>query len=424
MKNQRFNFFDLLALFVKHRKLFIINFLFFCTLTAVYALFTSKWYTASSTILPPSQDSLFDISSLIEDLPRGISSLGLGGVTGGANIYIAILNSRTVMEDVVEEFDLVNRFQKKNMEDTIRMLRNLVSVIINDDGTISLSVEAFTPFNPTEEDEEKARNLAADMANFFIERLGETNTKLKIQKARNNRIYVEERYMQNVADLRKAEEALRAFQKESGTIAIPEQTEATVKAAAELQAQIIATEVEAGVLENTVAKDHPSLMRLELQIKELKDSFRQFMYKPPKDGQTNSHDGNDVELFIPFSDIPDLGIQYLRLLREVKLQEKLMEFLLPMYERAKIEEAKDIPTIQVLDEAVPPIRRSRPKRTIMVLIAGFISVIISALIVLALEFFNRLKQNESGEYNQLVYVLDEFSADLKRIKNRMLFRRS
>ena len=97
------------------------------------------------------------------------------------------------------------------------------------------------------------------------------------------------------------------------------------------------------------------------------------------DSSDEEASGRTQDLFLRFEEVPEIGVGYARLYREVVLQEKIMEFLLPLYEQAKIQEAKDTPTVQVLDEAVIPIKKHRPKRAIMVVFFGMLSVIFSVL---------------------------------------------
>ena len=121
-------------------------------------------------------------------------------------------------------------------------------------------------------------------------------------------------------------------------------------------------------------------------------------------------------MFIPLGIVPEVGLQYARLFRELKLQETLMEFLLPQYEQAKIQEAKDTPTVQVLDKAVPPDLRAKPKRAIMVIMVGFISFIFCAIFVFTLEYYNRMK-NDENENNTWNKIFNEIEKDISKILN-------
>jgi uncharacterized protein involved in exopolysaccharide biosynthesis len=158
---------------------------------------------------------------------------------------------------------------------------------------------------------------------------------------------------------------------------LPEQTKAAVTAAAELEAQIIAEEVKLGILRRQLGEDAPEVKLAKIQIEEMRKRLNQM-----KEGSDKIK--NEMSLFVPFKDVPELGLQYLRLYRDYEIQNKLLEFILPLYEQAKIEEQRDVPVVQVLDRAVPPEKKARPFRTLIV-----VSVFASALtLFVVLSFIN------------------------------------
>ena len=414
MEEKKTNLIDYLSVIVKWRKLIIVNFLIVAIITAIISLIVPKTFTAKTTILPPTETSAgFGLSSLIGSLPLG--QLGLSGVSEQTYTFIAILNSRTVMESIAENFNLMELYKEDNMEQTVKALRNYVSVEINEDGTISLFASANTGNLSNEEEANEARKLARDMANAFIEELDRVNLRLKTEKARNTRLYIEKRYLQNLADLQKAENGLKEFQETYGVIALPEQTAVSIQAAAELKAKIIVKEVEIAVLSKYVSKSHSELTHAKSELSELRRKLNEMNSGTNYDNTDGKGNSN---LFIPFSKVPDLGIKYLRLYREITLQEKLLEFLLPQYEQAKIQEAKDTPTEQVLDEAVMPIRRTKPKRAIMVMLAGFISIAFSMIGAFLIEYVRNLEARKGEDYRKLEEIFESISNDVRKLVPR------
>ncbi len=416
MEGNKSNFIDYFSVIVKWRKLIFINFIIVCIITAVISLILPKTFSANSTILPPTDEpDAFGLSSLIGNLPLG--PLGFGGVSEETYTFIAILHSRTVMETIVRKFDLINRYKEENMEYTVERLRENVNVEINEDGTITISTAASTNFLPDEDQENDARNLARDIANTFIEQLDKVNTELKTEKAHNNRIFIEKRYTQNIKDLKNAEEKLNAFQKTHGVIALPEQIVIAIETAAELNANIIAKEVEVSVMRGYVSQSHSELTRAQIELAELKRKFNEM--KTGVNGDILDTNGTpDTQLFIPLNDAPDLGLQYVRHYREVSLQQKILEFLLPQYEQAKIQEAKDTPTVQVLDKAVTPVKRKKPKRTIMVLLAGMLSIVFSITGVFFVEYIRHLETNRQEDYRKVENILHSLRADVRKLLRR------
>ncbi len=400
------------AVLITWRKLLVANFLIFTIATAMFSLVTPKTFSATTTILPPSANSDgFGLASLVGNTSFG-GLLDLGGVAGETNIFLAILKSRTVMQAVADEFDLTEVYETENTEETLKALSERYSVEVDDDGTISVAASAQTGFMAySEEEKDIARLLARDIANGFVKELDRINKRLKTEKAQNNRVFVETRYFQTLGDLAKAEEALKAFQEASEIIALPEQTQAAIQTASELHARIISKEVEADVLRTYVGKSHRNLTRIEAELKELRRKLAEM-----KSGRDEKNQGNPADLFIPLDKTPQLGLQYVRLYREVALQQKIQEFLLPQYEQAKIQEARDAPTLQILDPAIAPIRRTSPKRALMVILSGFLSLVISACLILMFEYLSRIRQEGGSEYEALNDAIENIRRDLRFLR--------
>jgi len=150
---------------------------------------------------------------------------------------------------------------------------------------------------------------------------------------------------------------------------LEDQTRVTIQAASEIKAQLIAKEIEIGILEQTVGKNHSKLIKAQREHNFLKKKYREFQTKEASDLE------NMDKLFLTFQEMPKLGLEYLRLYREVLLQEKILEFIIPQYEQAKIQEAKDTPSLQILDPAIKPIKKHRPKRAIIILFYTFLSML-------------------------------------------------
>ena len=416
MEDKKSNIIDYFSVVVKWRKIIFVNFIVVCIITAIISLILPKTFSANSTILPPTNEAnAFGLSSLIGNLPLG--PLGFGGVSEETYTFMAILHSRTVMEAIAEKFHLMNRYDYENMEYTVEELRQNVIIEINEDGTITLSSMASTKFLPDDEEENEARTLARDMANAFIEELDRVNTRLKTEKAHNNRVFIEKRYEQNINDLKNAEEELKAFQKTYGVIALPEQTVITIEIAAEINANIIAKEVEVSVLSGYVSESHSELTRAKSELTELRRKFDEMKTGRNRDILNNNGTQN-TRLFIPLNEVPDLGLKYIRRYREVSLQQKILEFLLPQYEQAKIQEAKDTPTVQVLDKAVTPVKRKKPKRTIMVLLAGLLSTVFSVTGVFFVEYIRHLEANQQEDYRKVENILQSLKTDVRKLLRR------
>ncbi|RPI03210.1 MAG: hypothetical protein EHM72_02080, partial [Calditrichaeota bacterium] len=317
-------------------------------LTAIMTFMVPKWFSAKVTLLPPSEEQMdLGISSLISSLPVGGMGLGLGlgTLSDETNLYLALLNSRTVQETVIKRFDLQSTYKTKTMQETIKILSKNITIEINEDNTLSLTVRAKTPSFCGKEDERSAKKLCTDMANFFIEKLDSVNKVVKLEKARRTRVFIEKRYLQNINDLKLAEDSLHVFQEKYGMVSLEEQTKAIISTIAEVKANLLMKEMEVGVLSLEKSPSHPELRRAQNELKQLQSQYNSLKQK--SQAFTNGKANN--EMLIPFGNIPTIGLEFARLFRSVKIQEMLLEFIYPQYEQAKIQEEKDTPTVQILD---------------------------------------------------------------------------
>jgi capsule polysaccharide export protein KpsE/RkpR len=248
----------------------------------------------------------------------------------------------------------------------------------------------------------KDPEFSAEIANYMVSLADSMNIELNIRAAKNNRIFIEQRYLKNIEDLRKAEDSLYRFQKKYGIVAIPEQLEVTVKAAAEIETELIKKEVEVFFIEQTYGKNSIQYAGIDAEIKLLREKVEELK---------NSNDlYKSSNVLYPFKDMPNIAIQYLRAFREVEIQQTIMEFVLPMYEQAKVEEQKSIPTLLIIDKAVPPDLKYSPKRAAIVLGLLFLSSFILVPFVFWGERVltkapeNPLQVNESKFFTRLIKI--------------------
>jgi len=399
---KKVNLIDYFYVFVKWRKLLITNFFIVCVVAIVISLLLPKWYESSAVIMPPKSDfNNLNISALVSKLPFG----GLGIPMGSEEVqaFMAILKSRTIKEIVINKFNLIEVYEKKDIERTLKALEDNIEGTLGDEGQILISVL----------DQEPKR--AAEMANTLLSALDSIYTQLNIQKARNDRIFIEKRFTQNKEDLKTAEEQLKAFQEKYGVIDIPEQIKAAIGSASELQTLIYMTEIELGIKQENLASSHILILQDKLKLSKLKKKLGEL-----KAGNPNSNGGLDPEddLFIPFDLVPDIGLEYLRLYREIEVQNTIFEFLIQLYEQAKIEEAKDIPSIQVIDYPAVPIYKAKPKRAIIVIVAGLFSLIISSIFVFTRETLRNIVTKGDAHSEKVIWIKEQINQDMRFFRRK------
>ncbi len=382
---------EFLSIITKYRK-FISRFVLSVTVVTTVVVFLSpKWYKSTASVFPAEKTELLSAFSGISSIARSLSparALSALGSNPEADRYLAILKSGTVLGAVIEKFklDSVYDISSYKMEKTTKELLSNTEFTLEPEGNITITVYDKDP------------QRAADMANYFVELLNRTNSELQVQNARGNREFIEQRYNQNLADLAAAEESLRVFQKRYGIIAMPEQTEASIKAAAEIAAQLAMKEVQLGVLRRTQSSDNPAVVAGQIEIDELRNK----LMRMGSDGATV---GRDMHIFVPFSKAPDLGMEYVRRYRDVEIQYKILQIIAPLYEQAKVEERRQTPSVIVLDKAAPAERKAKPKVSLYALMALVISLLMACSVVLIGEGLFRLRQAFPERYASIVSSL-------------------
>ncbi len=384
--------FDLFELIITYRR-FLFIFIFLVTTGAtIYALLSPKWFKSTASVFPAKRNDLLSSLSGLSSLAKGFAgSGGLAALTGSnteSDKYIAILKSGTMTNDVIKKFDLIKEYEREGdyYDKVVGDWEDNLELEVQDEGNLTISVYSKNP------------QKAADMANYLVEKLNEINTGLSVTNAKANREFVEKRYLQNIGDINNLENAMRTFQEKYGVIAIPEQLEATVKSMSEIYVDLYKKEVEFNVVKQTYGIDHPLTATAEIEMVELKKKI-DMLNKGTDDSQS------DVKLIIPFKQAPELGNEYLKIYRNLEIQYKILEFVQPLYEQAKVEEARNTPSVLVLDYAGPAERKSKPKVLLYLLLSFVISFSISMLIVMIWEAVKNLKRIDQERFDTLVKSL-------------------
>ena len=337
--NQEPTFIKSISILLKWKRFIIINFIIVLLLSIGISFILPKWYKSTASLLPPKQPDIFGSISASSSILKGLGGLSkIGGLGQKSSVYnyFAILHSRTTMENVVRKFDLLSVYEisDSSMEKAIKALDANVAFEEQSDDNITIEVYDKDPIR------------ASNMANYFVEVLNEISIRLGTQEARNNREFVELRVRETQKSLQHAEDSLREFQERSGMIITPEQT-TSADAVAALYASKAKMEIEIAIMEHNVPADNSTLIQKKLEFHELNKKI---------------------------STIPQIGLKSFRLFRDVTIQQKILEFLIPIYEQARIEEQKDVPVLLVLDKAIPAEKKARPQRSLIVFLSSTIAL--------------------------------------------------
>jgi tyrosine-protein kinase Etk/Wzc len=367
------------------------------TLTAMaVSLIMPKIYESTATLLPQldSREGGFEALGAILNASGG--GLGPGGVAQGPggvaqglgislpgasatpkDIFLAMLKSRVMADAVIRQFDLQALYKAKTMQDARKALEGDTRITVSKEKVIKIVVEAESPA------------LAADIANFYVKNLDRLNRTLNVSKAGQNRAFIERRLTETQVNLVKAEEALKEFQTQNKTVAVEAQAVAMIHAAAQIQAQITAQEVQLQVMSSYLSADNPELARVRSGIEEFKKQL--YLLEAGRGGK-GMLPGD--RLHPAMITVPSLALEYLRLMRELKVQETLYALLTSQHEQAKIQEARDTPTVQVLDTGIPAEKKSKPIISLNMMIAGVLALFVGIFLAFFLEYLERIKAQD------------------------------
>ena len=390
-------FSDYIYVLYKWKKFLFINLFIILVLASVYAFTLPFEYKATATVMipPDNEMGLGGITNLLGG-KSSIASMGsrlFGVANTSEDVLLGIINSRTALTDVIKKFDLMEYYgiDDNNMDKVLKKFRNDISSDPNEFGMIEFSV--------INEDSE----LSAEIANYMVVLVDSLNIEFNIERARNNRIFIEQRYVQNVRDLKSAEDSLYKFQKKYGIVAVPEQLEVSVKAAAEIEAELFKKEMEAYFIEQIYGKSSLQYQGVLAEINLLKDKVQEL--------KNSSSLGATSNILYPFKVMPNIAVEYLRTFRDVEIQQSILEIVLPMYEQAKVEEQKSVPTVISIDEAVPPELKYGPKRSVIILGIFFLFsfffipfVFVGEKAVSREQFQNPLQEKSSNFYKKIARI--------------------
>jgi len=355
------------------------------TLVAVIiALLTPNKYTSTAQLMPPDSQALSNIS-MLSALSGGspIASMG-GGLMSArtpAGTFIGILSSQTAQNDLINRFDLRRVYHCKLYIDARKVLAE--RTVIDEDkksGIISISVTDRDP------------NRARDLAGAYVEELGKLVNKGSTSSARREREFLEQRLESIKSDLDASSVALSQFSSRNATMDPQKQGQSILDSAGKLQGELIAAQSELSGLKAMYADDNVRVRQAGARVDELQRQLRKM------DGIGERVDGEDLKAgqFMPsIRKLPLLGVTYADLYRRMTMQEAIYETLTKQYELAKVQEAKEIPPVKILDEPDVPERKSSPHRSIIILLGFFLSAFAGTSWVIALKLWGLMRDAQT-----------------------------
>jgi len=281
-----------------------------------------------------------------------MSVLGtLGGLKSPGDVYVGILGSRTIADDLIKQFGLQNVYKAKRLSDAEADLKKRSDFEAGKDGLVTISVVDHDP------------KRAAAIANAYLDELTTQNGRLALTGASQRRLFFEQQMQNEEHALSDAEVALKKMEEQTGIIAPVDQSRAAINAIEQTRAQITTREIELSALAQSNTEQNPDVIRIRAEIAALQKQL-----KTLQDGQEKSQPGNVQH---PTAKVPALELEYVRKARDVAYHEVLFNMLAKQYEAARLDESRDAPVLQIIDRAVVPDKKSSPHRMISTA-AGFL----------------------------------------------------
>lgn len=372
------NLLELLQILVKRKLLIIAVTSVAAVGSLAYSLSLPNIYSATAKILPPQKEGGAGLSALLGQAGAGLASLATGNLSGGADLYVGILKSRSVGDAVINRLNLAQVYKKKSLAETRGALAASVKFEAGKDGIISITADDKDP------------KLTAKLANAFVEEMEKTTIRLNLSKAGSERVFLEKRLELVSKDLKAAEEALKQFSQNNKIVQVEEQAKASIEVIARLRADLATREVQLSVLQSKQTEESPEVKALVSGINRVRSEIARMS------GSNGGAQG------IPsFGDVPGVGLEYARRMRELKTQEAIFEQLTKQYEMAKLSEAKDSSSFQVLDEAVVPIYKSKPARSMIVITVTAAAFAAAVVMAFLLEFLGRMSEEDRTILNNI-----------------------
>jgi uncharacterized protein involved in exopolysaccharide biosynthesis len=357
-------------------------------LSTVLAFVIPVRFDSGTSIMPPEQQSgsaalLSILAGRAGGTTGGLGSLAsglLGGKTSG-ELYIDLLQSGSVMGGLIDRFHLQQVYRTKYMKETTKKLAARTKITENKKSGVITIVTSDTD-----------RQRARDLANGYVEELNKLMARVSTSSAHREREFIELRLVSVVKDLDDAEEQLSQFSSSTSTIDIKEQTRATVDAGAKLQAELIVAQSGLESLRQIYGDQNVRVRSTRERIGVLQRELDKMGGSAFDPGQTQPQSSGD--LYPPLRRLPELGVRYANLYRHVRVEEAVYDLLSAEYETARIQEAKDIGTVSVVDFAGLPERKSFPIRRYFMLGGTFGALLIASLLLLVKKTWNELDEGD------------------------------
>ena len=329
-------------------------------IVALYTLFIPNQYKATANLLPNEKTSI-GFNMLSEG--GGLTSLAgsiLGGSADETDRYYNLLNSFTTKKSVIEEFNLIEAYDLSEsnypMIDAMEILEERTQFTAQQTGSFIIEVWDTDPVRSKE------------MADFYVEYLSRLNTEISTREAAYFKEFAEQRYESVLNQIQQTRNKLNEFQEKYGVFQLEDQVIQYYNLLGTVTAQRVSTEIKLNYLENTVSSSNQQYQQTRLELESINNKLAS-LYR----------DESSENFILNFENLSDVGLTYAELVKTIEVQTEVLRYIVPLLEQARMEEAKSLPIVSVLDEPVIPEKKSYPPRSLIVLLAGITSVVLVSI---------------------------------------------
>lgn len=352
------------------KRIITVTFLSTILLFLIFLFAYPVTYNSTAVILPPEKNTSFIGLSSILAQQNMTSLLSPSLSNASSQLYAEILKSRSASLYVIKKLNLQNEYDEKDINLAAIKLSQDLNVELTKEGMVKISVDYSSKFFPLITDDlTKRKEISALISNTFVEALDKINREKLSSKSKKARVFLESQIIQTRKAVDSLETLLQNFQKKNKALSVPDQLKASIENAVKLKSEIAQVEIELGLMKYNVQEDDKIYQSLIKKLEQLKNQYNKLEYE------------ND-DYLLAFEKVPDVAKELTSLLREVKIQNEVYIFLQQQYYKEKIEENRDLPTVDILDSAIPPSRASSPRIFFSSFLGGVFAFIVISLLVL------------------------------------------
>lgn len=364
---------ELVIIVAKRKKLISIVTLAAAIVSAAISLSMPNIYKSNVKLLPP-QQAQSGAAALLSQL-GGVAGMAAGaaGLKNPNDLYVAMLKSRTIADQLIAQFDLKRVYDLEEQEKARKKLENNTVITSGKDGLITIEVE------------DKNQLLVARLANAYVTELLRLTKVLAVTEASQRRMFFERQLELSKDKLAAAEVTLKGGLDSHGVISVDSESRAIVETVARLRAQASAKEIELNSMRAFVTTNNPRFKLVEEELASLRLELSKL-----ENGRSDDAEG------LAKSGEKQNGFANIKLLRDLKYHQMLYELLAKQFEAARLDEAKDSSVIQVLDPAIDPEKKFKPLRALIVVISSVFAFLAAIVYVLIAEFRRRVLLSSKG----------------------------